>query len=321
LPIDIIQDGDHGGDDFIATLVFALWPEIFNLLGITTVQGNGSAERSARNALSALDLANRTEIPVAVGQSKPLIIPLKEGDDAFSSNGIGGANLQTSSRDVEKDDAVTWLYERLQSAEKSVTLCLTGTMTNIAILLQKHPEIHSKIERIIAMGGCVGPLKPYGRFGNITQYAEFNFYMDPDAAHYVLNSGIPVTLLPMDVTNQLIFTPERQNILREKFSGSVFEELIKMMRSAEKFDFPNFDFSGAVVHDPTVAYYLIAPHLFSGEKVTLNINCDADDKHHGQLTIDKYDEGHVHLIDQMIDPDAAFQLLIETFLRLKALKS
>ena len=316
MPFNIIQDGDHGGDDFIATLVFALWPEIFNLIGITTVQGNGSPERSAKNALAALHLAGKSNIPVSVGCTEPLVIAVKEGDDAFSSNGIGGAHFEQSPKPIEPDHALTWLFEQLEKAEEPVTLCLTGTMTNAAQLLQDNPHLHSKIEKIVAMGGCIGPLAPHSRRGNITEFAEFNFYMDPDAADYVLNSGVPVTLLPMDLTNHLVFTPERQEILREHFSGEVLEELITMMRSAEKFDFPNFNFTGAVAHDPTVAYYLMKPELFSGRQVKVSINCDANDDRHGQLTITNPNEGHVLLLETMHDPDAVFDILIETFTRL-----
>ncbi len=302
----VIHDGDHGSDDFVATLLFAAQPRIFNLLGVTTGYGNTSVEHATRNALAALELAGRHNIPVCSGSKRPLSV-LKSGDNAFDDDGLGGVSFPVC-REPHSLNAVEWMAETLRVADRPVTLCATGLMTNMARLLQTCPDVVPKIGRIVAMGGCLGPLEPGGRRGNITPYAEFNFYMDPDAADIVLNSGVPVTLLPMDATHKTVLTPERQKRLLDLLPEFPARELVRMMRAAEKYDMPKFGLPGAVLHDQNVPLFLMAPHLYEGRDVTMTVNADPADERHGQMTLAS-EGGPVHMIERIADPEAVFQLM------------
>ncbi len=307
----IIHDGDHGSDDFIATLLLAARSEPFDLLGVTTGFGNTSLDNAARNAGHALDLAGRTDIPVLKGSAAPLLMPAKLGDDAFDFNGLGGVSFGFPGRPPGGPDAVRWMAETLSAAPSPVTIAATGLMTNTARLLRDHPDVARKIGRIVAMGGCIGPLGPHRRAGNITPYAEFNFFMDPDAADLVLNSGVLVVLLPMDATHQTVFTPERQAMLRRRLPAFPASELVTMMRAAEKYDCPKFGLTGAALHDQNVPLYLLAPHLYRGRAVTVRVDTDAASERHGQLHVTDPSKGPVHMIDSIPDTDAVFSLMLD----------
>lgn len=307
----VIHDGDHGSDDFIATLLFAARPDLFDLLGVTTGFGNTNVGNAAHNALAALHLAKRPAVPVYKGSERPLIIPPKTGDNTFEENGLAGVHLSCGDREPESMDAIEWMAEIILRSQHPVTLCLTGLMTNAARLFQLYPETKHKIESIVAMGGCQGPLTRDGRCGNITPFAEFNFFMDPDAAHFVLNCGVPVVLLALDATHHVVFTPERQKILSGNLPDIPGRDLIHMMRAAEKYDFPVFGLNGAVVHDPNVPLYLIAPDYYEGHSVSAQINIDSTSASHGQLHVKPDCQGSVLLINKIKNPDALFNLMCD----------
>ena len=161
------------------------------------------------------------------------------------------------------------------------------------------------------MGGCLGPLGPQKRAGNITRFAEFNFAMDPDAANYVLRSGVPVVLLPMDATHQLVFTRARAKQAEARWPGQTGSNLVTMLTAAEHLDRPKFGVDGAVIHDPQVMIYLLSPGLYKGRRTGVKVNTDARSEQCGRLL--EYDsaESHVLLIDTLVDPNAAFEIMLE----------
>ncbi len=311
-PLPVIHDGDHGPDDFIATLIFAANPARFDLLGVTTGFGNTTADKAFLNAAKALALTGRTDVPVCRGSDRPFAIPLKTGDDAFDENGLGGVELNLPVAAPDPLDSVAWMARTLAESDTPVTLCLTGLMTNTARLLRDHPHVKNKIERIVAMGGCVGPLGPQARHGNITPYAEFNFYMDPEAAAFVFGSGVPITLLPMDATHQSVFTPERQRIVSETLPEFPGRALVAMMRAAEKYDIPNFELPGAVFHDQNVPVYLLAPHLYTSRPASLRIDTDAASPRHGQMHAGVADGKTDTLLVENLDAEAVFNIILKS---------
>lgn len=302
MPVKIIHDGDHGGDDFITTLLFLAYPEIFDLKAITTVTGNAGVTHTTRNALLALDMAGRTDIPVYRGADKPLVIDYRLGDDAFGSDGLGNISLESQSPELQEQgqDAIIWLHDYLQSSPDPITLCVTGPATNIALLLQKFPHIKTKIKQMVIMGGGV----EIG--GNIKPYAEFNFYMDPDAAHIVLNAGIPVVLHTLDTTQQAIYTKARQDVIRAMEPSLLANKIDAIMRITEELEKKAFGAEGSFFHDHQVAAYLAMPDNYKTRKVHAEVLCEPASTEGGRLVVSDDPDGHVELVTAMIDSDRFF---------------
>ena len=198
----ILLDCDPGHDDAIAILLALASPEV-ELLGITTVHGNQTLEKTTRNALRVLELAGRTDVPVARGADAPLVRELTVADHVHGDSGLDGPELpEPTTRPIDQG-AVSFLAEQLSPG---VVLVPTGSLTNVAQLLTEHPEVRP--ERIVLMGGAIG-------LGNITPAAEFNIWADPEAAAVVFESGIDITMVGLDVTHEAIVGPERV----ERFRG------------------------------------------------------------------------------------------------------
>jgi inosine-uridine nucleoside N-ribohydrolase len=310
----VIHDGDHGGDDFVATLVALGMPDLIDLLGVTTCYGNAPVEQAAHNACSALEMARRCDVPVSIGSAAPWKITRPAGDDAFGGNGLGGVEIPTPTKLPIPEPAHEWLVRCIRSATEPVTLCVTGPMTNVAILLTEHPECVSRIARIVAMGGCLDPLGPAARRGNITPHSEFNFFMDPDAADFVLRSEVPLALLPMDVTHQLVFTPERRQQALDRWGNGDGFKLVQMLSAVESLDRANFALPGAVIHDLNVFVWLAASELYSFTSIPVGVETDPDSERRG--TLKRIVGSHpVEIATRLHDPDAAFEIVLESVSR------
>jgi len=305
----ILHDGDHGGDDFVATLFALGRPDLFDVQGVVTCHGNTSVEQAGRNACACLELAGRPEIPVHVGASTPMGMCRSQGDDAFGGNGLGGVEMPPAAKQPEAEAASEWLKRQLSGASSPATLCVTGPLTNIANLLGEHPECRSGIERIVVMGGCLGPLGPFQRFGNITPHAEFNFFMDPEAANYVLECGVPVTLLPMDATHQLVLTEDRKRAALSRWHGASGERLIRMLSSVESLDHQKFELPGAVIHDLHVFAYLATPELYQTFECGLRVVTDPKADKGGRLLICG-DRPPVTVVGGILSPDRVFEEMV-----------
>ena len=201
MPTPIIIDCDPGHDDAIAILLALASPEV-ELLGITTVHGNQTLDKTTLNALKVLGLAGRADVPVARGADRPLVRELSVADHVHGESGLDGPSLPEPTARPVDDDAVSFLAERLGAG---VVLVPTGSLTNIARLLTEHPGVRP--ERIVLMGGAIG-------LGNITPAAEFNIWADPEAAAIVFESGIDITMVGLDVTHEAIVGPERVERIR-----------------------------------------------------------------------------------------------------------
>ncbi|QWK97923.1 pyrimidine-specific ribonucleoside hydrolase RihA [Plesiomonas shigelloides] len=269
--LPIIIDCDPGHDDAIA-LILALASPKLNVLAVTTSAGNQTPDKTLRNALRILTLLGRHDIPVAGGAPKPLLRELIIADNVHGESGLDGPALPEAGFAPQALTAVELMAKTLRASTEPVTLVPTGPLTNIALLLSAHPELKAKIARIVLMGGSAGP-------GNWTPAAEFNIYVDPEAAEMVFSAGVPITMCGLDVTH----------------AAQVMDEDIERIRAitnpiartvAELLDFfmiyhrdPKWGFIGAPLHDPCTIAWLLRPELFNG------IECHVSVETQGQYTV------------------------------------
>jgi len=197
----IIIDTDPGIDDAFTFLLALASPEI-QLEALTTTQGNVTLEKATRNALSILELCNASQIPVAAGSMYPLVQPLRASADVHGTSGIGGAKLPTPKATPINQHAVDYLIERVLAEPSELGIFPIGPLTNIAMAIRKEPKFAKTVKELVIMGGAIK------ENGNVTPMAEFNIYVDPHAAHIVFHSGIPITLIPLDVTHKCLFKQE-----------------------------------------------------------------------------------------------------------------
>ena len=204
--IPILMDVDTGIDDAIA-LMFAMQSDKLDIKGITAVAGNQVIEKTLRNTLDVVEFAGRSDIPIAKGAASPLVRKLEIAGDTHGESGLGSAKLPLAEKQPEDIDAVGLMRKVLEESDEKVILVPTGPLTNIALLLLAYPHVKEKIEKIVLMGG--------GAFeGNATPTAEFNIWVDPEAASVVFNSGLPVVLVGLDVTMKAYVTLEDINAMK-----------------------------------------------------------------------------------------------------------
>lgn len=264
-PRNIIIDTDPGQDDAVALLLALASPETLNLLGVTCVAGNVPLARTSRNARVVLELAGHAQISVYEGCDKPMAGDLVTAEHVHGRTGLDGADLPEPQAQPAPGHAVDFIIDTLRKEPaQSVTLCPLGPLTNIATALKKAPDIIDRIHEIVLMGGA------YFEVGNITPTAEFNIYVDPEAAEIVFKSGISLTVLPLDVTHKVLVTPERVAAFRalNNQAGAVVADWVGFF---ERFDVAKYGSQGAPLHDPTVIAYLLQPALFSGRDINVEI--------------------------------------------------
>jgi purine nucleosidase len=256
----IIIDCDPGVDDAIALLLAFASPEEIEIVGITTVVGNVSLDLTTRNALRIGAMADRQDIPVFAGCSRPIILPREErGASVHGTDGLGDLGVPDAAHQVQSRHAVDFIIDTVLSEPGQITLCPIGPMTNIALALIKEPAIAAKIKAIVFMGGAA--FSP----GNTSTDAEFNIWIDPHAAQVVLSSGIPMTMFGLDVTRHATLTQARFDIL-ERDSSPIMKTAIAMMR--------HYGSGDASLHDPCVTAFLIDPTLFKGVDAVIEVDCD-----------------------------------------------
>ena len=255
MPLPVIIDCDPGHDDALALLMLGKSPEL-NLLGVTVCAGNQTLEKTTHNALRVLTLAGMTT-RVAAGASKPLSSKITPVADIMGESGLDGAVLPEPELPLEELSAVELIAGLLRQSREKVTLIATGPLTNIATFLTGWPSLHSKIERIVLMGG--------GTFGNVTPVAEFNFHTDPVAADIVFRSDIPIVMSGLDVTYQaLIYEHEIEQI--RKLGNPVSTATADMLAYyLQRIVQRQYSKDGAHLHDPCTVAWLLFPDLFDLE--------------------------------------------------------
>ncbi|QJT28361.1 pyrimidine-specific ribonucleoside hydrolase RihA [Aeromonas media] len=279
MALPIILDCDPGHDDAIALILALASPEL-KVLAVTTSAGNQTPDKTLNNALRILTLLGRHDIPVAAGAPKPLMRELIIADNVHGESGLDGPTLPDPAFAPQAMTGLELMAKCLRESPEPVTLVPTGPLTNIALLLAAHPELKSKIGRIVLMGGAAGA-------GNWTPAAEFNIYVDPEAADMVFSAGIPITLCGLDVTHQAQVMDE--DIARVRAIPNPVAQCV-----ADLLDFfmiyhrdPKWGFAGAPLHDPCTIAWLLAPALFHGQDCWVGI--ETQGRHTvGMTVVDRY---------------------------------
>ncbi len=266
----IIIDTDPGQDDAVAILLALASPEEFDVLGITAVAGNVSLDQIATNALKIVELSGRNDVPVLAGCPGPLRRALVTAEHVHGKTGLDGPDLPEPQKRLDPRHGVDFIVETLRGEpEKTVTLCTLGPLTNVALALVKAPDIAGRIQQIVMMGGA------YFEVGNISPAAEFNIYVDPEAADIVFRAGIPIVEASLDVTHNVLSTPERIAALRVLGNRSGIA-VADMLGFSERFDMRKYRWGGAPLHDPCTIAYLLKPELFEGRQINVSIEVQSE---------------------------------------------
>jgi inosine-uridine nucleoside N-ribohydrolase len=244
---EIILDCDPGHDDAIALLLALASPEL-RLLGVTTVSGNQTIEKTTANAIRVLDVIGRREVAVAVGASRPLVRERHVAAYVHGETGLDGPDLPPPSRAPDPAHAIDWIAATVVANSHPVTLVATGPLTNVALFLARYPELETRLERIVLMGGAIAE-------GNATPAAEFNIWADPEAAHRVFSSGLDVTMVGLDVTHRALITPV--HVERLASSGAAGKLVADLYTFYARFHRREYGWEGAPVHDAVAMAHVI----------------------------------------------------------------
>ncbi|MGX9353853.1 nucleoside hydrolase [Roseobacteraceae bacterium S113] len=264
-PRKIIIDTDPGQDDAVAILLALASPEDLDVLGITAVAGNVPLALTQKNARIICELAGKPETRVFSGCDAPLARPLVTAEHVHGKTGLDGPTLPDPTMALQDQHAVDFIIDTLRKEPAgSVTLCPLGPLTNVATALERAPDIAARIQEIVLMGGA------YFEVGNITPAAEFNIYVDPEAAKIVFACGAPITVLPLDVTHKALVTKPRNDAFRA-LGTPVGQAVAEMTDFFERFDKEKYGSAGAPLHDPCVTAYLLDPDLFTGRHINVEI--------------------------------------------------
>lgn len=308
----IIIDTDPGQDDAMAILLALGSPQKLELLGITCVAGNVPLDLTCKNARITCEAAGRPDVPVYAGCDTPLERPLVTAEHVHGKTGLDGPDLWEPQMPLAEGHAVDFIIHTLRRhAPGTVTLAALGPLTNIGAAFRKAPDIVERVQEIVMMGGA------YFEVGNITPAAEFNIYVDPEAAEIVFKSGVPLTVMPLDVTHMALATKPRIEAFRALGSkaGTFAAEMLDFF---ERFDMEKYGFDGGPLHDPCVIAYLIRPDLFSGRHVNVEIEVQSD-LTRGMTVADWWRvtnrAPNAMFMDQ-VDADGFFSLLTERLARL-----
>ena len=269
-PRKIIIDTDPGQDDAVAILLALASPEDVDVLGLTAVAGNVPLALTERNARIVCELARKPQTKVFAGCDRPLARALVTAEYVHGKTGLDGPQLADPVMPLQSQHGVDFIIETLRAEPAhTVTLCPLGPLTNIATAMQKAPDIVARIQQIVLMGGA------YFEVGNVTPAAEFNIYVDPQAADIVFKSGAPIVVMPLDVTHKVLTNRARVEAFRALGTepGRMVAEWTDFF---ERFDMAKYGSQGAPLHDPCVIAYLIDPSLFEGRHINVEIETGSE---------------------------------------------
>jgi inosine-uridine nucleoside N-ribohydrolase len=277
MAVPVLIDCDPGHDDAIALLLALASPEL-DVLGVTTVAGNTTLEQATANAIRVLEFVGRGDVTVAAGAERPLVREPYAAVYVHGESGLDGPALPPPVGRRSALHAVDFLAECLLSSSRPVTLIPTGPLTNVAILLAMHRDAAERIERIVLMGGSIAE-------GNVTPAAEFNIWADPEAAARVLDSGLDVTMIGLDVTHQALVTAADADRLRALGrTGTMVAELLGFF---SRFHAETYGFDGAPVHDAVAVAAIAQPGLV--ETLELHVAVErASELCRGRTVVDRW---------------------------------
>ena len=303
----IIIDCDPGQDDAVALLLAMSSPDELDILGITTVAGNVPLELTERNARMICDIAAREDMPVYAGCGEPLVRAAITAEYIHGGTGIDGLDVFEPTTVLQEIHAVDFIIEMLFAADtRQVTLVPTGPLTNIATVLGRSPEIAERIGEIVIMGGAMR------EGGNRTPSAEFNILADPHAADIVLKSGVPITMMGLDVTHQVLSTEARVARIKA-LDNRVADATAGMLDFFDRYDTEKYSSPGTPLHDPCTVAYLLQPGLFKTKLCNVSVETESE------LTIGHTAVDFWHVTDRPrnvkwacdVDADGFYDLLTE----------
>jgi inosine-uridine nucleoside N-ribohydrolase len=261
--IKIVIDCDPGHDDAIAILLALASPEL-ELVGVTTVAGNQTIDKTTRNGLVTLEVGGRADIPLAAGADAPLQRELRTAAHVHGETGLDGPTLSEPSAQPVGTHAADFLAELIAPG---TVLVPTAPLTNIALLLERHPEVRDRIDRIVWMGGAIAE-------GNVTPAAEFNAFVDPEAAAAVFGSGIPITMIGLDVTHKALFTRAHAEELRG--AGRAGRFVAELSDFFQQFHERSYGFEGSPIHDAMAVAHVIDPALVTTRHVNVAVETSSE---------------------------------------------
>jgi purine nucleosidase len=311
MPRKIIIDTDPGQDDAVAILLALASPEL-EVVGITAVAGNVPLALTEINVRKTCELARRSDIKVFAGATKPLIRKLFTAEYVHGKTGLDGPQLPEPTMPLQDQHAVDFIIETVMNADQStITLCPLGPLTNIAMALTRQPQIAPRLREIVLMGGG------FFEGGNTTPAAEFNIFVDPHAADIVFRSGVPIVMMPLDVTHKAL--TKRARVERFRTMGTaVGVATAALLDFFERYDEQKYGTDGGPLHDPCVIAYLLAPQLFSGRQCNVMIETQSE-LTIGMTVVDWWGvtgRPKNALVMKDIDAEAFFELLTERLSRL-----
>lgn len=266
----IIIDSDLGQDDAVALLLALASPEALDVRAITVVAGNVPLPRATENARIVCELAGRRDIPIHPGCAAPMARKLVTAEHVHGKTGLDGADLPEPRLPVSDINAVDAIIDILRTEPAgAVTLCTLGPLTNVATAFERAPDIVGRVAEIVVMGGA------YFEVGNYTPAAEFNIYVDPEAAGIVFGAGRPLVVMPLDVTHKALTLRKRIEAFRA-LGTPVGEVVAGWLDFFERFDMTKYGSDGAPLHDPCVIAWLLAPELFSGRLINVEIETGSE---------------------------------------------
>jgi purine nucleosidase len=295
----ILLDCDPGHDDAIALMLALASPEV-ELLGVTTVAGNQTLDKTTANAIRLLEFAGRADVPVAAGADRPLVREQYVASYVHGETGLDGPDLPPPQSSALDQHAVDFLADKIRETGGDVTLVPTGPLTNVALMLALHPD--ARPARIVLMGGAIAE-------GNVTPAAEFNIWADPEAAARVFGSGIDVTMVGLDVTHRALFT----NAHVGRLTGRVGRMVAELLEFYGHFHKEVYNFDGSPIHDAVAVAHVIRDDLVKTEHLNTQIDVESE-LCRGRTVVDVWrrsgrdPNSHVG-VD--IDSDGFLDLLIE----------
>ena len=266
----IIIDTDPGQDDALALMTAFGARDQLCVLGVTCVAGNVPLDLTSVNALKICELSGVFDVPVFKGSPAPLKRKLITAEHVHGKTGLDGTELSVERKEIELTSAIDFIIECSEKyKDDKITICALGPLTNIAKVLTENPRVTESIEEIVLMGGG------FFEGGNITPAAEFNIYVDPEAAKIVLESGVKITMLPLDVTHKTLVQRDFLEKLRKSGKNSAIEAA-KLLDFFERYDVEKYGSKGGPLHDPNVIVYLLNPTIYSGKLVNVEIEVNSE---------------------------------------------